>query len=89
MLGFQIEISKSFNKDLKCHWHKPKIMQIVQDAIEKLKEGRRLPYEHVLKGDWKGHRECHLPCGLLLIWTVSGSLVKLKRLGTHHQIFGL
>lgn len=86
---YSIKTSKSFEKDLKSIQHMPNIMAIINDAIVKLKEGKRLPGQHPLIGDMKGLWECHLPFGKLLLWRVKGSVVKLERLGTHHQLFGL
>ncbi len=44
---------------------------------------------HVLKGSWKGHRECHV-CNAgdcLLIWTVDSGVAYLERTGTHDELF--
>ena len=84
----QIRRSTSFNKDLKDYQHKPNIMAMLQNAIQKLTYGEKLPKEHALKGKLKGNKECHLRYGLLLVWSVNGSIIELLRLGTHHQIFG-
>ena len=88
-MSYKIKTSKSFEKDLKSIQHKPNIMAKINDAIGKLKEGKRLPRQHALIGDMKGLLECHLPFGKLLVWKVKGSIVTLERFGTHHQIFGL
>ncbi|MBR1519833.1 MAG: type II toxin-antitoxin system YafQ family toxin [Bacteroidaceae bacterium] len=89
MQNYQVKKSNSFIRDLKCLRHRPKIIANVNDAISQLENGEKLPMEHFLKGKLKGLKECHLQCGLLLVWAVNGSVVKLLRLGTHHRIFGL
>ena len=49
-------------------------------------------HDHVLAGDWKKHRECHVKPDLLLIYqkldTSDGSLLRLTRLGSHSELFG-
>lgn len=89
MQKFKIEKSKSFIKDLKSLRSKPKVLANVQDAIQKLGNGQKLHQEHSLKGKLKGLKECHLQCGQLLIWAVDGSVLKMLRVGTHHQLLGL
>ena len=59
------------------------------DAIQKLENGEKLHQEHFLKGRLKGLKECHLAYGQLLVWSVEGSVLKMLRIGTHHQLFGL
>ncbi|NGM18339.1 type II toxin-antitoxin system mRNA interferase toxin, RelE/StbE family [Eggerthellaceae bacterium zg-893] len=44
---------------------------------------------HVLKGPWKGHRECHV-CNAgdwLLIWVVDHGVAYLERTGSHDELF--
>ena len=89
MQRFQIEKSKSFIKDLNSLRYKPNVLAIVQDAIQKLENGEKLHQEHFLKGRLKGLKECHLAYGQLLVWSVEGSVLKMLRIGTHHQLFGL
>jgi mRNA interferase YafQ len=89
MQRFQIEKSKSFIKDSNSLRHKPNVLANVQDAIRKLENGEKLHREHFLKGKLKGLKECHLQCGQLLVWIVEGSVLRMLRIGTHHQLFGL
>jgi mRNA interferase YafQ len=48
--------------------------------------------DHPLKGDWSGHRECHVGGDFLLIYTLddqagkSGTIV-FVRAGTHAELF--
>ena len=87
MKKFKIIKSKKFIKDLKNLRDKPYILTIVQDAIQKLGNGEKLHQEHFLKGRLKGYKECHLAYGQLLVWIVEGSVLKMLRIGTHHQLF--
>jgi len=56
-------------------------------ADEALPERHR---DHVLIGNWRGFRECHLRPDLLLIYRLSKEAeeVQLARLGTHTDLFG-
>jgi len=48
--------------------------------------------DHPLKGEWSGHRECHIGGDFLLIYTLADSrnpgLVVFVRTGTHAELFG-
>ena len=48
--------------------------------------------DHALKGDWAGHRECHIGGDFLLIYTANDAAGKSGRLvfvraGTHSELF--
>ncbi len=48
--------------------------------------------DHPLKGDWAGHRECHVGGDFLLAYKLDDSgktdLVVFVRAGTHAELFG-
>ncbi len=48
--------------------------------------------DHPLKGDWAGHRECHIGGDFLLIYTLDeasgrSGLIVFVRTGTHAELF--
>ena len=47
--------------------------------------------DHPLKGDWEGHRECHIGGDFLLAYKLDGGgktgLVVFVRAGTHADLF--
>jgi len=43
--------------------------------------------DHLLKGDWKPHRECHVTPDWLLIYLIKGEEVRLVRTGSHSELF--
>ena len=43
--------------------------------------------DHPLRGEWKGHRECHLEPDWLLIYRVEGGVITFERTGTHADLF--
>ena len=47
-------------------------------------------YDHSLKGNMEGSRECHLAFDLLLVYRYEDdNILWLERLGTHSEIFGM
>ncbi len=45
---------------------------------------------HPLHGEWEGSRECHIRPDLLLVYTLEDDdVLRLERLGSHSDIFGL
>lgn len=48
--------------------------------------------DHALKGDWSGHRECHIGGDFLLIYTLDDAagksgIIVFVRAGTHTELF--
>lgn len=44
--------------------------------------------DHLLKGIWADHRECHVGGDFLLIYQVEGNAINFVRAGTHAELFG-
>ncbi|MBR1439299.1 MAG: type II toxin-antitoxin system YafQ family toxin [Synergistaceae bacterium] len=62
-------------------------------VINALAECKVLPpafRDHQLRCNWKGSRECHIKPDFLLVYSYIGDeWLRLERLGTHSEIFGL
>ena len=43
--------------------------------------------DHPLRGEWAGHRECHLKPDWLLIYRVEGDEITFERTGTNSDLF--
>lgn len=43
--------------------------------------------DHPLKGEWEGHRECHIGPDWLLIYRIEGGTITFERTGTHADLF--
>lgn len=43
--------------------------------------------DHPLRGEWIGHRECHLKPDWLLIYRIEGDEITFERTGTHSDLF--
>ena len=84
--------STQFKKDLKKYKNKPEKVEELEKILKCLRSGKGIPKEnkpHILSGKYKGHWECHIEDDYLLIWfDETHNIVKLVRLGTHHELFG-
>jgi len=61
-------------------------------VLNLLAAGNTLPeknHDHALRGDYAGHRECHIEPDWLLIYTVNNHALILTavRTGTHSELF--
>jgi mRNA interferase YafQ len=43
--------------------------------------------DHILKGEWADHRECHIGGDLLLIYQVDANWINFVPAGTHSELF--
>ena len=43
--------------------------------------------DHPLRGEWGGHRECHLAADWLLIYRIDRDVITFERTGTHSDLF--
>ena len=89
----KIVLSGRFKKDLKRYQHKKALIRSLGTVIKHLKKQGRVPIEnkpHKLHGIFEGCMECHVESDFLLIWIDEVTdTIKLMRLGTHHELFGL
>jgi len=82
--------SSQFKKDLKKAKRQGKDLNLLQTVVitlacqELLEEHFRV---HVLSGNWRGYRECHVNPDWLLIYKVDGQELKLARVGSHSELF--
>ena len=88
-----IKYSGRFKKDLKRYQNNKAKVKALGDIIRHLERTGRVPAEnrpHKLHGIYEGCTECHVESDFLLIWIdETTNTVKLLRLGTHHELFGL
>lgn len=89
----KILYSAKFKKDLKRYQNRKSKIKSLQGVLTHLKTSGRVPKEfrpHKLHGIYEGCTECHVESDFLLIWIDEDtSTIKLLRLGTHHELFGL
>jgi mRNA interferase YafQ len=87
---YQTQISNSFKKDIKLAKKRGLNMNKLKEIIILLEAGKKLPEksrDHVLTGNWKNYRECHVEPDWLLIYKISDNVLNLARTGTHSDLF--
>jgi len=87
----EVRATTRFKKEVKKAARQQKAMQKLADAIDLLQAGKPLPEhnrDHVLTGNYVGHRECHLSPDWLLIYKLEGGTLILVRTGSHGDLFG-
>ena len=58
--------------------------------VNLLQEEERLPARcrpHPLRGDWRGHWDCHVEPDWILIYRIIDDELRLERTGTHADLF--
>lgn len=89
---YEIEVTNRFIKDLKLARKRNLDEAKLNEVIEKLAKGEKLPeknHDHVLVGDYRGCRECHISPDWLLIYSVEEvvKIITLIRTGSHSDLF--
>ena len=88
----KLKQSSQFKKDLKKYIHQPSKLLALKTVTVALEKTGCVPPEykpHLLSGNYKGYMECHVEDNFLLIWIdETSNIIKLVRLGTHHELFG-
>ena len=90
-----IKWSTDFKKDYRRVKVTPRHAQDMEELLTEvamlLAEDKPLPEncrDHVLVGNWKGYRECHIKPDLLLIYqTTEPDILRFARLGSHSELF--
>jgi len=80
----------AFKKDYKRMQKRGYIMERLIGIIRFLAEGKKLEErhrDHALRGNYEGHRECHIEPDWLLIYTATEEELGLARTGTHSNLF--
>ena len=93
MSQLQVVFTSQFKKDYKQAMKRHLKIELLDHIIRTLSEGEALPPEnrdHVLTGNWSGHRECHIQPDWLLIYRIEDDVLvlTLSRTGTHSDLFG-
>ena len=88
----RIEQSTSFKKSYRKYRHNKAILTELFNVLDLLQNRQILPakyYDHELKGNFKGVRECHIkPDDLLLYFIMEDEILKLVDIGSHAKLFG-
>lgn len=92
MKKYELEYGGQFLRDLKLAKRRRLNMRDLIEVTDMLQEGRQLPEkcrDHLLTGNYKGFRECHINPDWLLIYKKKETIkvVSLYRTGTHSDLF--
>lgn len=91
-MTYEVKYTSRFKKDYKLLKKRGYDMDKLLDVVDMLREGRELPAaykDHPLRGDYVGHRDCHIEPDWVLIYFKSEStlVLSLTRTGTHSDVF--
>lgn len=62
----------------------------LESVVDLLQTGQALDkkyLDHLLSGNWKDHRECHIRPDWLLIYRYEEDILWLVRTGSHSELF--
>lgn len=85
-----ISRTTQFKKDIKLAQKRGKDLDKLKEALQLLVSGLPLPArlrDHLLIGQYKGTRECHIEPDWLLIYEDSEEEIVLIRTGSHNDLF--
>lgn len=93
-MKYEIERTPTFKKDFKLAQKQGLDLNELKEIITLLANGEPLPpknKDHQLKGNYKGHRECHIEPDWLLIYKIQDDMLilTLVRTGSHSKLFNL
>ena len=91
-MKLQVKFSNKFKNDLKLAKKQNKNIDKLFIVIEKLANQEKLDdkyRDHLLIGEYKGLRECHIEPDWLLIYYIENNTLTLvlARLGSHSDLF--
>lgn len=88
----KVRYSSRFKKDFKVIVKRGYDISLFEEVLTILREEKPLPEkynDHSLKGDYSGHRECHITPDWLLIYKKEDDMITLSltRTGSHSDLF--
>ena len=88
----KVRYSSKFKKDFKIIVRRGYDISLFEEVLFLLREEKVLPEkycDHALKGDYLGHRECHITPDWLLIYKKENDMITLSltRTGSHSDLF--
>jgi mRNA interferase YafQ len=89
---YTVKTTNKFRKDYKLMEKRNLNMSLLDEIITKLAQGIVLPAsnrDHVLIGNYVGHRGCHIQPDWILIYRIDGDVLVLllTRTGSHSDLF--
>ena len=87
-----VKYTNKFSKDLKLIKKRGYDIKLLEKIVKMLANGEKLPIKNkddALKGDYIGHRECHITPDWLLVYRIIDKelILLLTNTGTHSDLF--
>ncbi len=87
---YQIRRTTQFKKDVKRVLKRGKELEQLLTVVQNLAEGEPLDsvyFDHPLKGQYHGKRDCHMEPDWILIYAIEVQELVLYRTGSHADLF--
>ena len=88
----KFDFQNHFKRDMKKQSYELFFSEEWNEVTNALMNGKAMKEkycDHDLKGNWKGHRECHIKPDLLLIYKKrDDGIIQLVRIGSHSELYG-
>ena len=89
---YSIRTTNQFRKSLKRMSKRGYNLDLLDNVVNILAKGKKLPKknkDHYLKGNYIGHRECHITPDWLLIYKITEKdlILLLTDTGSHNDLF--
>ena len=88
----KFDFQNQFKRDMKKQSYELFFSEEWNEVTNALMNGKAMKEkycDHDLKGNWKGHRECHIKPDLLLIYKKrDNGIIQLVRIGSHSELYG-
>lgn len=85
-----VQVTKQFKKDINKLKRQGKEFDKLKYVIDALCEEKKLELshrDHKLMGKYRDARECHIEPDWLLVYELFEDVVKLRRTGSHAELF--
>jgi mRNA interferase YafQ len=82
--------TSAFERDLRRMKRQRKDLARIEVIVEVLRANEILPPRcrvHPLRGEWKGHWDCHIEPDWVLIYKIVPGALILVRTGSHSELF--
>ena len=91
-MNYRVIWTSKFKKEYKLAIKRGLDIERIDNVIRTLARGQQLSGEyndHLLSGNWKGYRECHIQPDWLLIYRIESNklILTLARTGSHSDLF--
>ncbi len=89
---YRIVPTTQFRRDVRQAVKQNKDINELNRVVDMLAAGETLPEkyrDHLLTGNWRNHRECHIAPDWLLIYKIDNNILilTLARTGSHSELF--